>query len=314
MFSRQNSLFRDNKAQSPGKGQTINHEARIEIDLSKYCVLFCKKNTQNSPLSSEEEAAFKIEFSKLSQYFLYSQAGFIYENMLDEALNTFAENERTAIRKSPAIYLMHDSFSELLKNSIDAFLLGRLLEAKDQSRATSITPFSTSSESTFPDSNDYWTEDVDNILHFRLEVTSSEDQVSLIFTDSGPGFSDDFLENLSGEDHQLKYINQRKQHGYSPIKGLLGGRGLGLRQIICQILSGEELKPNAKNIQKHPILDSAIYFYNCPENFGACVKITTQKAPLLLENLTYNSQGNQLAGDQKEEDEVTMTLPPGKFG
>lgn len=97
---------------------TDEHTIRLQLDFSQYVDLFCKKNLSLADFSQQE---FDKEFNNLITYLSYFNTGLIYRAMLDEVLATFSPNEAEKIRKSPAISLMHDSFAELLKNSIDAF-------------------------------------------------------------------------------------------------------------------------------------------------------------------------------------------------
>ena len=101
---------------------TDKHEVCLSIDLGYYAELFCKKNTTTQALSAAEQRAFKSEQTRLRDYVSYFNTGLLYETMLNTALSNYSPKEQQKIRQSPAVSLMHDSFSELLKNAIDSSL------------------------------------------------------------------------------------------------------------------------------------------------------------------------------------------------
>jgi len=281
-----------------------NHGACLSIELGNYAELFCKKHTSAQTLSVEEQSAFKNEYSCLRDYVFGLNPGLIYGTMLQTALNYYSLEEQQQINKSPAVSLMHDSFSELLKNAIDSFLLQKLAFAK-----TNTKEYSSSLKI-----------NTENTLYFYLTVDNLvQDKVSLIFKDSGAGFSEQMLASLATKESQLAYVAERSNRVKAYTEGLFGGAGLGLRQLICQILTGQELQRGSYSNSlspgnqvartAHPLLDSSLSFLNCSEHGGACIKITTRRAPLLLEEVVFYSS----LLNRKHECSITLDYPSKKI-
>ncbi len=123
----------------------------------------------------------------------------------------------------------------------------------------------------------------------RLELTlaidlSVPDQIGLMLTDTGRGFSETFLKKMSileGQDAYILGAGSDKQRADQTMPTLFGGVGLGLRILMAQILHGAELMRSGYLKQKYEkSAISEIRFSNRESSSGAQIQITTSRAPL----------------------------------
>lgn len=233
-----------------------NQSATVEMDLAEYLPLFRAANTGKIARGSQEYKKFQIAHATLLNYFNGMGGLNLIASMEDACLAHYSQEDRLKIINAPAYTLLHDSFRELLKNAVDAFLEHYLQNLDDESTK----------------------------IKFNFDVQAhNNDEVSLIFSDSGTGFSTEILKNLENENKQLNYIHtrQRSKKRVEGTVGLLGGGAFGLRQLIHQVLTGKELKPGIK-ISRSRLFDSKILFSNDNNKYcrGGSIAITTSVAPI----------------------------------
>lgn len=235
--------------------QEDNQSSTVEIDLAEYLPLFRVANTAKIDRESQKYKEFRSAHAALFAYFDGMGSSNLMAEMEDICLERYSEAERLKIINSPAYTLLHDSFRELLKNSVDVFLEHHLQNPHDTSTK----------------------------VKFNFDVQAYKDGIRLIFSDSGSGFSREILKDLENEDKQLQYIHthQRSKKRSEGAVGLLGGGAFGLRQLIHQVLTGNELKPG-KKIPRSRLFDSGIFFSNGTNNYchGGSIAITTSLAPI----------------------------------
>lgn len=235
-----------------------NGSITVEIDLEHYLPLFLRANGQGEPLHANEKVAFGNIYADFINHF----AGVGAEDLMDDIktylLQKYSIEEQAEIIASPAFNLISDAYTEICKNAIDAFLEQQMKNTNEPAHTVK--------------------------LNINLEKLF--DQVSISFSDSGPGFEQPMRDALSTEEKQLAYSekhqgSQKRSGGTASFKGMMGQGGRGLRNIIALVLSGEPLQPGQKVLRaKH--FDSEIHFTNenNPYCTGACIEISTQIAPI----------------------------------
>jgi hypothetical protein len=177
----------------------------------------------------------------------------IQEDMKQIILSKYTHNDRQAIIDSPAYCLLHDSFREILKNSIDAIIEDNVKNPHTQKTTARLT----------------------------FDITLSDNDVIITFLDSGTGFPNQFLSKVADETNQLSYLTTSRRGDSNKTKdkiiGQLGGMGQGIRHLICQILTGKEFSSKIVPVRS-PDFTSEINFSN--RSHGACIEIKTQRASI----------------------------------
>jgi hypothetical protein len=235
-----------------------NGSITVEIDLEHYLPLFLRANGQGDPLHADEKVAFDNIYADFTNHFAGVGAEALMDDIKTYLLQKYSIEEQAEIKASPAFNLIHDAYTEICKNAIDAFLEQHMQNTNELSHTVK--------------------------LNINLEIFF--DQVSISFSDSGPGFTQPMRDALNTEEKQLAYSekrqgSQKRAGGTAGFKGMMGQGGRGLRNIIALVLSGEPLQPRQKLLRaKH--FDSEIHFTNDnnPYCTGACIEITTQIAPI----------------------------------
>ena len=235
-----------------------NGSVTVEIDLQHYLPLFLRANGHGAPLRGEETNEFNHIFADFTEHF----AGVGAENLMDDIktylLQKYTAEEQMALQASPAFNLINDAYTEICKNAIDAFLEHHMKNPNDPSHTVKL----------------------------NINLEQFFDEVSISFSDAGPGFPPPMQDALNTEEKQLAYSethqgSQKRTGGSAGYIGMMGKGGRGLRNIIALVLSGEPLHPGHK-VQRAPHFDSAIHFSNDSNPYcrGACIDITTQIAPI----------------------------------
>ena len=229
-----------------------NHSALVSIDATKYIDIFRKINDTTTPDQATEKQ-FKTLYKELTD----ETKSFTLDNLVldlyDAILTQYNEDEQRQIKQSPAFNNLNSSCSELIKNTIDVFLQQLLADQ--------------SNENTH--------------IFFQMHIELSDDKVSITFTDTGPGLRKEDLDEWKDEKNQLAYITKpRQSHKKSAnIKGLCGGSGYGMNQLICQTLTNNTLDSKTSRAKPQDF-DAKMSFRNASDNFGgAQIQITTQIEP-----------------------------------
>ena len=235
-----------------------NGSITVEINLQNYLPLFLSINQPNSSLSPAENKAFNAMYQEFGDYF----GGVSSEDFMSEIeghlLQNFSIEEQLELKASPALNLIHNAYTEICKNAIDAFLKQHMDNPSDPSTK----------------------------IKLNINIIKLFDQVRITFSDSGPGFPKSIHNALNTEKKQLKYAEthqstQKRAEVIQGLRGMMGGGSRGLREIIALVLSGEPLYPG-KKMRRAEHFDSQIHFTNANNPYckGACIEITTQVAPI----------------------------------
>lgn len=235
-----------------------NGSISVEIDLEHYLPLFLRANGQGEPLHADENIAFDKIYADFTNHFAGVGAEALMDDIKTYLLQKYSIEEQAEITASPAFNLIYDGYTEICKNAIDAFLEQHMQNTNEHSHTVKL----------------------------NINLKKFSNQVSISFSDSGPGFTQPMRDALSTEEKQLAYSekrqgSQKRAGGTASFKGMMGQGGRGLRNIIALVLSGEPLQPRQKLLRaKH--FDSEIHFTNDnnPYCTGACIEITTQIAPI----------------------------------
>lgn len=227
-----------------------NGSTTLEIDLGAYVDVFRQINQVGSvgdkPSYSPLRDQILVKYTGIS-------GGVLALKWMMVAFQCFSELERINIMNSPAYTLLSDSVVELIKNTIDAFLVHQLKNPTDT--RTKIA------------------------LNFQAEV--SGERVLFTFSDTGAGFDvEEDLPKWSTEAKQKEYIQQRTFSKKKCIIGLLGGGGFGVRHLIYQILMAEEFTADSTFLRPENFVSSIQFSNGCGDFPGAKIRIMTQLSPL----------------------------------
>ena len=274
------------------------HSATLVIDFGAYIELFRKVNRQEA---TPEDT---IQFNELKKSLVQqtsntllgagTQKGMSYllQGLFDEIIDKYYLQEQEMIRKSPAFQNLGDGCHELVKNAIDVFLQHCLEHP----------------------------EIIKNTLEFDMRIELSEQHVKITFQDSGPGFPPSLLNKWQTSEDQITYVNTKavsikKQQ---EIQGLLGGQGLGLRQLMCQSLTATKLNPNTI-AEKPEGFDAKMRFSNGESPFsGAKIEIETQTMPYVNAHtprrvfMPASPGGEPMAMEEDELGEFIIGTPVGR--
>ncbi len=262
-----------------------NKSITVEMNLQHYLPLFLRINEKGRPLELAEQNAFNHAFSKVSAHFAGVGAESLMEDIKELLLQQYSPLEQTALLASPVFNLIGDAYTEIFKNAIDIVLEQHIKKLSNPATKVKV----------------------------NIHMEKFLDRVTITFSDSGPGFTQSIRDKLNTEANQLKYSEQHQgsQKNAAKYKGMMGGRGRGLRNIIALVLSGEPLHPG-KNVQRAKHFNSEIHFTNannpyCP---GACIEMTAQLAPISIlaaDNLQIRQESNDSASSH-------ITLPDFSLG
>lgn len=230
-----------------------NGSVSIELNLQSYLPLFLRSKNNNPPLTTAERDQLHMMQKELDKFFTHTDASVLFWDIQDFCLDQYSPAEQKELRNSPAVDLLRDSLKEMFKNSIDIFL-DQQLKHPNTSNTT---------------------------LKCNFNIEKSMDNAIVTFADSGPGFSNDFMQKLNTEEKQIAYMNSG-QFSDKRGQGFTGGHARGLRELIHQILTGQMMRAGHSKTQRATHFDSEIHFSNNHNAYchGACVEIITQLAPV----------------------------------
>ncbi len=225
--------------------------ATLKINLQPYIDTYLSGDKENH----------KSVRNNLTEQVSGVSGAILWEKLAECALNDaisrhqLSKDEAKAITNSPIYEFMKKSFVEITKNVMDEAILG------------------------------------DNPqLELNLSIDASHpDRFSLILADNGRGFPVEFLKKiatLEGKDTYILGAGSEKQRVEKKLAGkeippLFGGAGLGLRDLMAQVVHGAELAGPGKlyTIYEKPDI-AEIEFRNHPRGSGAVIEITTSRAPV----------------------------------
>ena len=192
-------------------------------------------------------------------------------------------NQYDATKHSAANEIMSDNgFSEIFKNVIDKKIDAILNAPSSNNNAVAK-------------------------LRVTLDDQTNPECVSFVFKDEGKGFPPHIL-NLDSKDSREEYLFTRgsqKSDLNNKVTPYLGGRGMGLRQLIAKIDTGGNLEPNGTISDFYsPPEQANIVFKNHTDSDGSVkgtlLTITTAKKPLELLERRDSSYTEQT--DEEEDD------------
>ena len=157
-------------------------------------------------------------------------AQILYGIMLDEALRSATPLEQDEIRSSQLCAVMSENFGEILKNSMDAFI-GRSGTGSDQL-----------------------------CLSMRIDIDGAT--MTMCLEDDAGGFSEKFLKKVTDEKDRRTYIDMKSQSDKMGHSDAIGGRGLGIRNLIANVDTGHNLLGTTEEIQEGKAVSKAVLAYH----------------------------------------------------
>lgn len=176
------------------------NKAAVVIDLSNYLQAFEK----------QDQTLYQSLYESIKEEVVGVNGQIIWQELLGKAIENFSPDERDIIYQSPACEMMNSSFVELLKNTMDEFILSN--------RSTPI--------------------------RLELEVFLTDNRVQFVFKDTGRGFPNNFVDQMKTYEEQELYLldtgsNKPSHNDKHP--HLFGGAGRGLRILLAQANFGKDL-------------------------------------------------------------------------
>lgn len=258
--------------------------AEVQIDLSNYIRTYIsyaselKAGGPDAKFTQVAKRLFDIVRNDLASNF--SEFSTLWSDVFDTITQnnhlkkiqypTKAQEEQLlrneAIEQSAIFEVMQDGFGEIVKNVVDE-MISKHLNSHQLGSNTNIVAK----------------------LRVSIDDYTNPDCVSVTFKDNGRGFNQNML-RLNDRQERLDYISSRgspKTLSASETQLHLGGRGLGLRQIIAKIDEGGHLEPNGQISRVYyPPMKANFSFSNHKDKSGqvqgAVITITTEKKPLEL--------------------------------
>lgn len=170
---------------------------------------------------------------------------------------------RSVDSASLAIESLDYSFTEFLKNSIDA-MVKQYLERKDSQ----------------------------SLLQLSITLEEQEDKITLILKDNAGGLPDSYLSGFESYVHTKSYREPTKYHDKKKQADFfLGGRGLGIPTFLSLLLDGATLEDPARRLYDVKEGETAVEIENASnaaaqastDTFcvtGACFRITAPILPI----------------------------------
>ena len=249
-----------------GKGRAV-----MSIDLRLYTQTYL---TYQAALQRREDpvqlAYLKQKFQNLRDGFSHCISGVVgsllWGQMLEHATVGFSKSRMSTLETTPAVAFLEEHFIELVKNIMDESVLG--YNPLDSRPIT---------------------------LSMAIDDFSDPDNITLMFEDTGRGFSAAFLEKTTTIAAKEAYI-QAHARMKKPIQSnvhppLFGGEGRGLRMLMANIMYGDDLvSPGHREHRYTRPETSEIIFENKFNEPGAVILITTSKNPLETKENTLDDE------------------------
>lgn len=268
----------------------------VSTNLTSYITAYRtyhKAFKDKHPDVNKYEQAFIEARTSLANEFRNLRSNFLWQR-IEKNLNNLPEEQNDFMSESAVSQILSDDgFSEIFKNVIDNKIKSIL--------------------------NNHNNDTLDVKLHVIMDDETDPDCVSFTIKDFGSGFPTNILE-LTSKEKRKEYCSQPRhsEKAQDEISPYLGGRGLGLRQLIAKMdgTGKDYVMPEKSNLRFENDIDE-----DNQTILGAMITLTTSKKPLLLHSqaitsgvctLSLNSDSSDFSDhlmDSDSDDDFQLTLP-----
>ena len=272
--------------------------AQLHVDMLAYIEAHAAHANYVKEHRGEDLLDVRTESARLQDVFLNIRKEYtdditgvsgslIWLEFLAKAMNGLDSAQQQSIKDAPASSFFNDSFVELVKNCMDEIILG-YHDVEQSSLETAVN------------------------LVMKIQYDEVNDLISIVLSDNGRGFPEDFLAKTNTSAARYTLITENRSPSTKlgmDVPDLFGGAGRGLTMLIAKVECHANLEKGGHLKLKENYArpnSSTIKFDNDPMGGAVISVITSISRSIIEKKIDTNSSS-------VSDDEPVLNFPPRKI-